>query len=473
VTEHVDYLVVGAGATAMAFVDAVFHESDATFAIVDRRDAPGGHWNDAYPFVSLHQPASGYGVASRPLGTGRLDETGLNRGLESLASGTEVASHFHGFMRDTLLPSGRVDYHPMSSYEGDGDFVSRMSGRRHHVGANVVVDATLLETRIPLTHKRSFTVSDDVTCVAPNDLPRLAPSFEHYTVLGGGKTGLDAVLWLLGHHVTSERITWVIPRDPWMINRALFQPGHEGFRRSAGPLAAAQAEAAAQAATLDDLCQRLEAGGVWFRLDPHVRPAMQHCASITVHELEQARRIDDVIRLGRVTAIERDRLVLEQGERPVTASTLFVDCTASALSNAVGSGVPVFEPGHIALQMIRLCQPTFSAALIGHIDVAVTDHADKQALTEAVPMPDTVAGWANAWRMSTTNERNWLRHPAVRPWLSTCRLNPAAAWSQIPTDDTVARDLLDRVGAHTQPAIENLRRLTITQPDRSTTSQPS
>ena len=56
----------------MAFVDAVFHESDATFAIVDRRDAPGGHWNDAYPYVSLHQPASCYGVASRPLGTGRL-----------------------------------------------------------------------------------------------------------------------------------------------------------------------------------------------------------------------------------------------------------------------------------------------------------------------------------------------------------------------------------------------------------------
>jgi hypothetical protein len=462
-TKQVDYLVVGAGATAMAFVDAVFHESDATFVIVDRRDAPGGHWNDAYPFVSLHQPASCYGVSSRPLGNSRLDSTGDNRGLESLASGIDVASHFHGFMRDTLMPSGRVDYHPMTNYEGDGDFGSLLSGQRHHVEAKVVVDATLLETRIPLTHSRSFTVDEGVTCVAPNDLPRLAPSFEHYTVLGGGKTGLDSVLWLLAHHVASERITWVIPRDPWMINRALFQPGLIGFRQSAGPLAAAQAEAAARAESLDDLSGRLEAAGVWLRLDPNVWPTMQHCASITIHELEHARRIADVVRLGRVTSIERNGLVLEHGERQVRPRTLFVDCTASALEKGV-RGLPVFGPGSIALQMIRLCQPTFSGALIGHIAVAVTDDADKQSLTAPVPMPDTVAGWANAWGMSTTNERAWLRHPAVRPWLAACRLNPAAAWSQIPADDTDARTLLDRVGAHTQPAIENLRRLTTNHP---------
>jgi hypothetical protein len=112
----------------------------------------------------------------------------------------------------------------------------------------------------------------------------------------------------------------------------------------------------------------------------------------------------------------------------------------------------MFAPGHIALQMIRLCQPTFSAALIGHIEVAVTDDADKNALTPAVPMPDTVAGWASAWGMSTTNECAWLRHLSVRPWLATCRLHSAVAWSQIPADDTDARTLLDRVGAHTQLA---------------------
>jgi hypothetical protein len=242
-----------------------------------------------------------------------------------------------------------------------------------------------------------------------------------------------------------------------MINRAAFQAGLDAFRRSAGLLAAVQAEAAAQAETLDDLCARLEAGGVWLRLDPDVWPTMQHCASVTVTELEHARQVDDIVRLGRVTSIERDRLVLEHGERAVAAGTLFVDCTASALGTAVGLFAPVFEPGRIALQMIRLCQPTFSAALIGHIEVAVTDDADKQALTAAVPMPDSIAGWASAWATSTTNERAWLRHPAVRPWLATCRLNPAAAWNQIPADDADTRALLEpnrraHPASHREPA---------------------
>ncbi|OWY61309.1 hypothetical protein B7486_64465, partial [cyanobacterium TDX16] len=60
-----DYLVMGAGAVAMAFTDALLEASeDATVVLVDRRDRPGGHWNDAYPFVRLHQPSSFYGVSS-------------------------------------------------------------------------------------------------------------------------------------------------------------------------------------------------------------------------------------------------------------------------------------------------------------------------------------------------------------------------------------------------------------------------
>ena len=38
----VDYLIVGAGAMGMAFADVLFNESDATFAMVDDRPAPGG-----------------------------------------------------------------------------------------------------------------------------------------------------------------------------------------------------------------------------------------------------------------------------------------------------------------------------------------------------------------------------------------------------------------------------------------------
>ena len=75
-----DYVIVGAGAMGMAFADVILTETDATVAIVDRGNRPGGHWNHAYPFVRLHQPSAFYGVNSRPLGTDRKDTDGWNAG---------------------------------------------------------------------------------------------------------------------------------------------------------------------------------------------------------------------------------------------------------------------------------------------------------------------------------------------------------------------------------------------------------
>jgi cation diffusion facilitator CzcD-associated flavoprotein CzcO len=63
-----DYLVIGSGAAGMAFTDTLIAESDAQVVMIDRRASPGGHWNDAYPFVRLHQPSMYYGVNSLPLG---------------------------------------------------------------------------------------------------------------------------------------------------------------------------------------------------------------------------------------------------------------------------------------------------------------------------------------------------------------------------------------------------------------------
>ena len=46
-TIETDYLVIGTGATAMAFVDTLLTEqADATVLMVDRHHRPGGHWND-------------------------------------------------------------------------------------------------------------------------------------------------------------------------------------------------------------------------------------------------------------------------------------------------------------------------------------------------------------------------------------------------------------------------------------------
>ena len=68
-----DYPIVGAGATGLAFADALIAGSDADVVLVDRRHGPGGHWNHAYPFVRLHQPSAFYGVNSRVLGSDSID----------------------------------------------------------------------------------------------------------------------------------------------------------------------------------------------------------------------------------------------------------------------------------------------------------------------------------------------------------------------------------------------------------------
>lgn len=57
----------------MAFTDVILRESNKRVAIVDRRSAPGGHWNDAYPIVRLHQSIAFYGVNSRALGDDLID----------------------------------------------------------------------------------------------------------------------------------------------------------------------------------------------------------------------------------------------------------------------------------------------------------------------------------------------------------------------------------------------------------------
>ena len=105
-----DYLVIGAGAAGMAFTDSLIAESDADVVMVDRRHAPGGHWNDAYPFVRLHQPSAYYGVNSRVLGSDSIDAVGPNAGFYERATAAEIVDYFNQVLEDHLVASGRVRF---------------------------------------------------------------------------------------------------------------------------------------------------------------------------------------------------------------------------------------------------------------------------------------------------------------------------------------------------------------------------
>ncbi len=132
-TLQTDYLITGSGAVGMAFADTLLSETTAKIVIVDRYAKAGGHWNVAYPFVTLHQPSSFYGVSSVELSKGRIDRVGLNQGLNELATGADVSAYFDDVMRHHFLPSQRVQFFPSCEYVGDGRFVSKLTGDTYQV----------------------------------------------------------------------------------------------------------------------------------------------------------------------------------------------------------------------------------------------------------------------------------------------------------------------------------------------------
>ena len=455
-----DYLVIGTGAAAMAFVDTLLDEQpEATVLMVDRLHRPGGHWNHAYPWVRLHQPSAWYGVASRELASGAKDEVGLNAGLYSMASGAEVLAHFEQVMQQRFLPSGRVRWLPMTDHRAGPDGTHRLTSL---VGGQVnsvqvrrkVVDATHARTEVPATHPPCYAVAPGVACIPINDLASLSRPYARYTVVGSGKTGIDACLWLLDKGVEPSRIRWIMPRDAWFMDRANFQPGLENFERNMG-YSLAQFGSIIEASSPADLFARLEAKGALLRLDPKVEPTTYRCGTVSCDELALLRRIGDVVRLGRLRAIEPTRIVLDQGELPAQADTLYVDCSASAIQPL--PGLPVFAGARINLLMVRFCQPLFSAALIAFVESHVDDDAARNALCAVVPSPEVPHDWMRMWAATLANTARWRAHPALNAWLMKCRLNGQAVMARgVSRDDAPRLALLRETGVKAAEAAARL-----------------
>ena len=350
-----DYLVIGAGAMGLAFVDTIISDTESTVALVDRYAQPGGHWTITYPYVRLHQPSACYGVNSRNLGEMNIDEVGFNKGLFELATGSEVCGYYNNLMQQTLLPSGRVTWYSKHDYIGDGHFKSLLTGRTYQVAANTrIVDATYMKVEVPVMRPPPFHMSEGVNVIPPNDLTKIGRPYSGYTVVGGGKTGIDACLWLTTHGVPPDKISWIIPRDMWYFDRATQQPGPR-FAEAIGRANHLNAEAVMTATSPDDLLSRLGEREQLLRLDPNVTPTMWKCATVTKMELEQIRKISNVIRQGHLLRVSRHQMELEKGMQvPASPDTLYIDCTSSSLRSL--PVVPVFAGKHITLQPMRMCQ---------------------------------------------------------------------------------------------------------------------
>ncbi|TMM45839.1 NAD(P)-binding protein [Qipengyuania marisflavi] len=431
-----DYLIIGAGAVGMAFADTLLAEDpDCHITMVDKHAKPGGHWNDAYSFVALHQPSAFYGVNSRELGEDRIDDHGPNSGLYPLASGTEVSAYFEQVMNRHFLPSGRVRYFPLSEYKGGAEdgghtFASVFSGDETQVKVRrKLVDATNYKTSVPATHKRKFSVADNVRITIPGKLPDLwmeggdIPTT--FVILGAGKTAMDTGVWLLEAGVHPDKIIWVRPRDSWLINRRYTQPGSDFFE-DVVTSQIAQLDAARDAEDGHAMFAALEVDGHMLRIDPETKPEMFHYATISEGEIALLRQITNVVRQGRVQSIEPGKMLFAGGETAVPGGALYIDCTATAVDfHAYNALKPQFDGDTIILQALHVPLVTFSAALTAFLEVNFDDDATRNALGIPGPLTDTPNTYPVALLTNLMNRMAWAQNDKIRGWLATARLDPS------------------------------------------------
>ncbi|MEM7017453.1 MAG: NAD(P)/FAD-dependent oxidoreductase [Pseudomonadota bacterium] len=403
-----DYLVVGSGAMGMAFTDELMkRKPEANIIMIDKHAKPGGHWNDAYPFVFLHQPALFYGVNSEQLGSGGVE----------LASGAEVLAYFERVL-NKLTATGRLRYFPMCEYQGDGKFCSTIEpDLDFQVNvSNKIVDATYMKVIVPSMREAPFPVAPEMNIVPLNELPKVSRPRSGYVVIGAGKTGMDAVLFLLNQRVDPDHITWVVSNDAWFLNRPNIYPQH--LTR----VLKTQLAGITEANTEEEIFLNLEAHGILLRLDKDVWPTKYRCATVNTEELEQLRWVNNIVRMGRVERIDADKIVLEQGSIPTDANKLHIDCTANGLSRQ--PSVPIFQGNQITLQSVLTCQQVFSASLIGYVESRYDDDTQKNELCQPVPHPEVNHDFLTNTQIDTKNALTWVSQFAW--WLLNSRLFYAA-----------------------------------------------
>ena len=451
-TIDTDYLVVGAGALGMGFVDELISRSDADVVMIDRRHRPGGHWLDSYPFVQLHQPSMNYGVNSTSLGLDRIEPDGRDAGFYERASGAEICGYYDEVMRHRLLESGRVRFFPMSDYLGNGRFVSRLTGNETQVSARgSVVDATYMATRVPATDAPPFEVAAGVRCVPVGDLTKVTTAPAGYVVIGAGKTAMDAVCWLVDRGTPPDEITWIRPQDSWILNREFFQPGQGVVRTFEGVVV--EVEATAESESIEQVYAQLEKHQVMLRIDDSIEPGMCKGATASAGELEAMRRIKNVVRLGHVIRIEGSEIVLDHGSIPTSPEHLHVHCATAGLSDRPPK--LIFDDDVITLQPVTRVSLSLSAALLGYVEASGRTAAEKNQLCPPNPWPQTPFDWTRSILLGIRTEAGWGAAPDLQGWLEASRLNLLKGIGEHPDRDTVAalqRRFLTALG----PALQNL-----------------
>jgi hypothetical protein len=343
------------------------------------------------------------------------DKTQVDQRWER-ASRDEILAYFDEVMQKFQL-TGRVRYFPMCTYDEESGLIRSVLNQENAWPVTVtrkVVDTTQACVRVPGSLGRGkppFDVAPDARYVPANDLPRVIMSpHPKYVVIGAGRTGIDAVLWLLSMGVNPSMLQWVVPRDMWCFCREAMTP--ESFVDTNLSFW----NATMQAKSDEALCTEIERLGIWCHiLDDEQAPINStsvrknlkdtmafHGVQVSKEELASLRQVTDIVRFGHVVKLHAEELECENGSVPEAPGTLYIDCTSSWIREA-REPVPIFQEKKIVLQII---QEVYN----GPGDFNVCFHATLTAFIEC-HYPDS-----NEWKNSACtpvkpvdNHLDWLK----------------------------------------------------------------
>ena len=181
---------------------------------------------------------------------------------------------------------------------------------------------------------------------------------------------------------------------------------------------------------------------------------MYRCCTVTRLELEELRRIRNIVRSGHVQRIGLTRTDLDDDTNSTSPNTAHVDCTADGLTRRPIR--PIFEDDRLTLQTVRTCQQVFSAAFIAHVEATYEDDTIKNDVCTVVPHPDDTLDWVRTTMENALNSIKWNADPGLKTWLSEARLDGFSRLRGV-AERTPGQDkLLGRIFEATPPAHEKL-----------------
>ena len=170
-----DYLVVGAGATGMAFTDALIDHADVTWSWSTVGTGwVGIGWTRTRSSASIRRRRS-TAWPRRCSAAGGIQQDGPEAGLHERATAPEICAYYARVLRERMLASGRVSFHPNCEYVGDGQVrvaTVRAGGTRCASGRASSTPATS-HPGYRRGRRRRSALPTACRCVAVNDLVTL------------------------------------------------------------------------------------------------------------------------------------------------------------------------------------------------------------------------------------------------------------------------------------------------------------